>query len=83
MLLSHKHFALQERELDDLIKKINNAVIFIGAVMIQRMWGSIKTGSYSCAHSIQLMFVSFRDHYAFSQARNRDNFSIILFCIAM
>lgn len=50
--MSRKEFTLQEREQADLIKKLDNAVIGIGAVMMQQIWNLIKTGSYDCAHSV-------------------------------
>lgn len=79
--MSYKHFTLQERELADLIKKLDSAVIRIGAVMMQRIWGPIKTGRYACAHAVQLLLASFRDYYGFSWARNRDDF--VLFCFVL
>lgn len=47
--MSCKHITLHERELADLIKKLDDAVFCIGAVMVKWIWGPIKTGSYACA----------------------------------
>lgn len=47
-----KEFTLEEREQADLIKKLDNAVISIGAVMMQQIWNPVKTGSYDYAHSV-------------------------------
>lgn len=76
--MSCKHITLHERELADLIKKSDDAVFCIGAVMMKWIWGPIKTGSYACALSDLLLLGSFRDYYGFNWARN----SIILFCVA-
>lgn len=71
------HFTFQEGDLDDLVRKSDNTVTSIAAVMMQWILGPVKTGSDACTYSVQLLLGSFRGYYILSRARNRDNFCII------
>lgn len=56
----------QERDLDDLIRKSDNAVTSVPAVMMQWVLGPVKTRSNVCTYSVQLLLGSFRGYYILS-----------------